>query len=148
MKLVKGNTVKYYFEYYYNVPHTRIAPYLIGMLAGLIYYEDQADYDNVFTKFAKLLQNSSILRYIIYFVSAIVIICLIQSIYFFDKYPDETPYLIEKTYLVFAKSLFVLALLGIIFPAMLSKGRIQNTLLSSSIYIPLGRITYNDSDEL
>lgn len=134
--------LKHYFEDYYNVPYTRINPYLIGIFAGLIYYEQHTEQNTIFAKYARALQSSPILRYTIYVASLSITTILLIATCYFDKYPYEISGGLEKLYLIFSRSLFIVCTFGLFFPAMLGKGRVQNALFSCSFYIPFSRITF------
>jgi len=142
MKFMDSKLLKHYFEDYYNVPYTRINPYLIGIFAGLIYYEYCTEQNTIFVKYAKVLQSSLTLRYGIYIISLGITIVLLLATYYFNKYPYEISSAVEKSYLMFSRPLFVICFFGLIFPAMLGKGRVQNALFSCSFYIPLSRISF------
>lgn len=142
LKLPTGDMMKNYFEMYYNVPHTRINPYLLGMLAGFTYYEYKTGENTLLAKYAKALQSSRVLRYITYVVCLAITVVLMLATYYFNKYPLDIPRSVEILYLIFSRPLFVLCTFGIFFPAMLGRGRVQNLLCSGSAFIPLGRLTY------
>eukprot|EP01022_Parablepharisma_sp_SALTPOND_P028904 TRINITY_DN71_c0_g1_i1.p1 TRINITY_DN71_c0_g1~~TRINITY_DN71_c0_g1_i1.p1 ORF type:complete len:723 (+),score=40.19 TRINITY_DN71_c0_g1_i1:100-2169(+) len=134
--------VKHYFEQYYNVPYTRINPYLLGVLAAYLYFEYKSGQITFFTKLTRFIQISTWFRYTLYLVSAGITFGLIHVIYWFNTYPEEVPEWVEKVYLVLAKPLFVVCMFGILYPAMIGKARIVRGIFGNGVFVPLARVTF------
>ncbi len=134
--------VKHYFEQYYNVPHTRINTYLLGLAAGYLYLEYKSGDRTLFARFTDFLKQSRILRYSLYVLTSTIMFVLLHSIYWFNKYPEDWKGTAAILYLTFSKPVFVTCMFLLLYPAMLGKGWGLRYFLGSSLFSPFARVTF------
>ncbi len=135
-----------YFEYYYYRPYNRISPYLIGVLCAYLYFEYKSNTGEtrrgLFSRFSDLLVSSSAARYALYAFCISGMLSLVHAMYWLDNYPQSWEGWPDALYLLLSKPLFVIFLFGLVYPAMLGKGRTLQTILGHACMLPFARVTF------
>lgn len=77
VNLLKTNPSSYLHDFYYK-PYCRIAPYLLGLLTGFIYYsksfsESSEKFDTISSKIIKLISENAYIRMTMYFLGLFLI---------------------------------------------------------------------------
>jgi len=131
-----------YFEYYYDKPYARVAPYICGVLASMFYCTYKTEQEGWVVEFSNKIKESNVLRYLLYLVSAVSMFWLVHAMYWLNVYPDSWTKMQDISYLVLNKALFVIVLFFILYPAMLGKATFFSKIFGHPIFNSLGKVTY------
>ncbi len=138
-------TVKYttdFFKYYYDKPHNRIIPYLIGILAGYIYSEYRRGEKNWATRMTLFVKNNGLFRWFLYLFSLVALFMDVVAMYWMNNYPNSWSVLDDALYLVFAKVIFIVGLFWLMYPLMLGHGGLARQFLAHDFFVPFARCTF------
>ena len=135
---------------YYQVPYTRLTPYLLGIIIAYMYisHNGQLTYKNprIWKNMLEKMDNLVKFKYTTVAVIIISLLILLFSSYFY-MYLGTTPKWLNIIYEVFGRDVFLICLIIFIYPLLFIEGSQQQYLLyylipiRKCIYI-LGRLTY------
>ncbi len=131
-----------YFEYYYDKPYARIAPYLLGVFAAMVYIDFKDLRAGWTLSFSEIVRNRPLLRYAFYAGSVVTMFWLVHSMYWLNNYPDSWSTFENIVYLVFNKAIFVVCFFLLIYPALVGRGWFLRSTLGNGVFRVLGKITY------
>ena len=139
-----ASTSKYNHEFediYYEKPYTRAGPYMIGILAGLLYYEHKAGGGLAERIFNKIRDNMAI-RGVLYVVGLFGAYLIMQTMYWMNKNIADLPRYADLLYLLFYRNIFIFCLFLLFLPVMAGKGRVLKMILGNQFFFVLGKLTY------
>jgi len=129
------------FSQYYVKPYIRLPPYLIGVLAALMYKEYKEQVGSSFRIFNNIKQ-SRLLRNLVPISGAILLLVLTflpRQVQLDDKaWPDW----FHNTWRAFQKSFYVVALTMVLLPSFLGESTIFKRFLSHPLLVPLARLSF------
>jgi len=143
LRLLTDN-LQHYADEYYIKPYCRINPFLLGIIFAWLYQsrKEQENQFFVFTSINKLIINNALIRYLMYAIGAFSIYCCIFL--FFDFYkPDDNKNMFETVvFNILSRPCFVLALMLILYPAMLGKSPIIQGIFGNEFWGTMSKLTF------
>ncbi len=131
-----------YFKYFYYKPYSRIPPYLLGIVASMMYMDYKQESAGWMRSFTLTMGRLRSLRWTVYFLAVNVMFWLVHTMYWLCKYPDDWTRNQDVSYLVLNKALFLVAFFFFIYPAMTGHGSFVRKFLGHPFFRPFGRIAY------
>ncbi|CAC5380350.1 unnamed protein product [Mytilus coruscus] len=119
-----------YFDAYYQMPHCRIGPYLVGMYTGYILYTTKCK--------CKMNQFVNLTIWAVFAASALAVLYGIYD----DINSDQLSIGVAALYNVLHKTVWGAAVCWVIFACATGNGGFVNTILSWKGFVPLSRLTY------
>ena len=133
---VQSNTTQYsYSDMVYTKPWNRIAPYLVGLMVGYIFFKN-----------FRLIKIPRLVKLLIYCamwaVAAFVMFWVVYGLYF--TWHGHIPGALENNvYITFTRFLWAVGLALIVIACHNGYGWFVNSFLSMSLWTPLARMTFN-----
>jgi len=129
------------FSQYYVKPYIRIPPYLIGVLAALMYKEYKEQVGSSYRMF-NAIKQSKLARNLVPLTGAVLLLLLTflpRQVQLDDAaWPDW----IHVTWRAFQKSAYVVAMTMVLLPSFLGESTIFKRFLSHPLMVPLARLSF------
>ncbi|CAG9332898.1 unnamed protein product [Blepharisma stoltei] len=142
-----------YFQYYYNKPYCRVAPYIMGIITGLVIYAYRAykDKKNYYDPVSIWIGNKledPLIRYVFGFIGLSLISILVWVQYDTLEYPgtlmeySHWSHSQNEAFVTLCRPLFGLGLTLLLLPSLLGHFNFITWVLSWDIWTPLARLTF------
>ena len=117
----------YYFKYYYYYPYTRINPFLVGIIIGLMYavYRDEKIFpkNNILKRLMLYIRESTYTRYIMYLFAFNITFWISFLPYWMTNYPDSWTQASDGIFLVLSRPSFVFGVGLFVLPVLVGRGK-------------------------
>ena len=150
--VISGDQLPYIHKYYFLMP-SRVPPYLVGLLFGILYkefkfYSQNISNNSIFSTPIFIFLRKTLLKrpFISYFMYLIGLVLTVFIIFIPRKLElDENywSYTTNVIFITFSKIIFTLGIILLILPSILEIPNFIFKLLSTKIFIFLGKISFS-----
>eukprot|EP01022_Parablepharisma_sp_SALTPOND_P026780 TRINITY_DN64887_c0_g1_i1.p1 TRINITY_DN64887_c0_g1~~TRINITY_DN64887_c0_g1_i1.p1 ORF type:complete len:694 (+),score=43.94 TRINITY_DN64887_c0_g1_i1:187-2268(+) len=143
MNLIMKNKPEQRSEYYIK-PYCRINPFLVGVIFAWMYqsFKNPDKGLPIFRKINRLVTESPIVRYSMYVIGPVIMWCCIFLYYDFYKANENKTVLETILYVIFSRPGFVIGMMLLIYPVMLGKGLILQSIFGNELFGTLSKLTF------
>ena len=141
---------KKWADEFYNHPYNRSGPYFTGVLFGMMYFEWMKSYKDVSFKqtigslFYNMIKNSSVMRYVLFFLSSVLMLTLILLPRFelHEPVKRQVSQIPSDIYNTFHKTIFVACLGVFLSGVMTGRMKFLKGALGGGLWAPWAKVTF------
>jgi len=136
-------TSAYYREYYHR-PWARIPPFFIGVVVAVLLhaFKNDSPEQSVCKRIMDKINESRLIRFIMYFSGTIIFWSMIFIFYWLNKYPDNFSTFFNVSFLTFSKGFFVFGMNLVLLPVLMGHFSLLRGFLAFDAFTPLARLTF------
>jgi len=142
LSLSRPRPIHYLADIEYIKPYTRALPYLIGIAFFFLLKEGSDGSNEAIVSIKDKVYCSRLLRYSLYFAGILLMSLIICSFYLLDRYPESWNDRFGNAHIILIRPLFVIALVMVIYPVLIGRGKLLLAVLGHYIFNCMGKLTY------